>query len=77
MNSSIVNLFGPMDSNACDYFFYLSLIGLIMFTFSCIFSMNVILFAKDKKLASGTIAFALTNLIMYFSNRLLYNMCLK
>ena len=67
------SLFGPLDRKFCDWFFLLSLIGLILLVILLAGSM-VALF-KGKLNFMVMLPVALSYGIFYLQNRLLYNMC--
>ncbi len=71
-----MNLTGPLSKNYCLLFMYLSLIGL----FVCLFCVGYVIYAlivgKNKGIAA--IIFIIPSyLVIYITNRLLYNMCLQ
>lgn len=77
----MIDLFSPLtgDTN-CEYFYILSIIGFIILLICIMFAIGTII-ALNKKL-NFTILLNLITLVangflLYFSNRLLYTMCVK
>ncbi len=75
------NLFGPLDKDKCDYFFILSLIGLIAFISSVMMLLTIMVRHSGKKsfnqMMITSLMFTFSNFLIYFSNRIFYNMCLN
>ena len=72
--------FGPLSSEACLYFYFLSVIFGLSFIFVAISSLIFIVKKYDKvDMKMGfNIALLLINVfLVYFVNRLLYSMCSK
>jgi len=73
------NLFGPMGVQACDYFFYLSVLGLVGLVVSMLG--GVVSMVSAKKINGAVMASMLSSMfsavVIYFSNRIFYNMCLS
>lgn len=70
-------IFGPLSSDYCTYFYIFSLLHLIAFTILLI-TFLVSFFAKAK--SAPTVRYVMgiwlvTHFVVYFHNRLLYNMC--
>ena len=70
-------LFGPLDTKYCIYFYILSVLGLILTIIAGITGMGVILSANklNWSLVLGVLGYMIQCGIIYFVNRLLYNMC--
>ena len=70
------SLFGPLSQKYCNLFLFLSALGLIMIFFIIL---TVIVMFSKKKMNSGQAAVMVGGLIsyviLYFQNRILYNMC--
>jgi uncharacterized membrane protein HdeD (DUF308 family) len=70
------SLFGPLSHQYCNLFLLLSAFGLFM-VFAVILT-GVLMFA-DKKMNRGAVVImaggVISYLIIYFQNRILYNMC--
>lgn len=70
------NLFGPLPTDYCSLFFYLSVFGLVFF-FLVLFSGLFMIFSK--KVGASFYFYLLWLLVIYgvvyIQNRLLYNMC--
>jgi hypothetical protein len=70
------SLFGPLGKKYCNLFLFLSAVALILLVLAVV----GILFVFAKKKADGmsilgAVTVAITYLIMYTQNRILYNMC--
>jgi len=71
-------IFGPLGKQYCAWFYFLSLIGFIMVVLLLVSGLYIGI-SKRKGLEyyyyliMGSVAY----LIVYFQNRLLYNMCAK
>lgn len=74
----INNLFAPLDKKYCMYFYFLSVMSFIFLIFSVI-SLIVLLgdFNKHKYVIMSTVYSTLMLGLSYFSNRLLYTMCIR
>jgi hypothetical protein len=73
----VVNdVFGPISSQYCLYFYILSVIGLVFFAMVFI---GIVFTGISKKLGfefyAISILYSFNFLFMYLQNRLLYNMC--
>jgi len=69
-------LFGPLGKKYCNLFLFLSAIALIFLVMAVVGL--VFMFAKKKVEGTailGAVVVAVTYLIMYTQNRILYNMC--
>ena len=70
------SLFGPLSHKYCNLFLFLSAFGLVMILFIVLTS--ILMFTK-KKMSGGQwavmIGGVISYLIIYFQNRILYNMC--
>jgi hypothetical protein len=72
--------FGPLNSEACLYFYFLSVFFFFLLLVSiCFFIILVIKKGKqiDMKILMDTFLFGFNIFIAYFVNRLLYTMCSK
>ena len=70
--------FSPLGKQYCNYFYYVSIISFIMLVIavlSLVFTL-VLSKSKDKMLLMHSIPAFISLLISYFTNRLLYSMCL-
>ena len=78
MSSLHDTLFGPVDTKYCIYFYILSVIGFVFMTLAIV-SGIMLLASKNITLGGNYIVLIvsaiLSNGMMYFVNRLLYNMC--
>ena len=70
------SLFGPLSQKYCNLFLFLSAFALVMILFIVL---TAILMFTKKKMNGGQwgvmIAGVISYLILYFQNRILYNMC--
>jgi hypothetical protein len=70
------SLFGPLGKKYCNLFLFLSAVALILLVLAVVGILFV--FAKKKvdgMAILGAVTVAITYLIMYTQNRILYNMC--
>ena len=71
-------LFGPLSSEFCIYFYYLSILGFVLLAL-LIFSSLVVGITKNKgaefywQMSTVALGYA----IFYFQNRLLHSMCIR
>lgn len=76
MSSTIDSLFGPLGKNYCIYFYILSVFGLIAALILLISSLVIgIVNKKDPTFFLQSFMMVLAYALIYFQNRLLYNMC--
>jgi len=66
--------FGPMSKTNCDYFLLLSMIGALVMLMTLVFS--IFRYKKNKSLLIIVLSI-LQPFVIYFQNRLLYNMCVN
>ena len=69
--------FSPLGKQYCNYFYYVSIISFIMLVIavlSLVFTL-VLSKSKDKMLLMHSIPAFISLLLSYFTNRLLYSMC--
>ncbi len=70
------SLFSPLDKKYCVYFYFLSVLALVLMVFSLI---SIIFLLADFQKHRYIIMNSMSSIIMlgisYFSNRLLYTMC--
>ncbi len=66
--------FGPMSKTNCDYFLLLSMIGALVMLLTLVFS--IFRYKKNKSLLIIVLSI-LQPFVIYFQNRLLYNMCVN
>jgi len=70
------SLFGPLGKKYCNLFLFLSAVALVFLVLAVI---GIIFMFANKKVEGsavlGTVVVAVTYLIMYTQNRILYNMC--
>ena len=78
----MMDLFSPLPNDAmnCDYFYFFSIIGFIIMVMFIMITIIVII-TFNKKLTFATLLNLITlianGFLIYFSNRLLYTMCVK
>ena len=65
-------LFGPLDKIYCIYFYILSIIGILFGIFLCILCILYPILLKNSMI----ISYFILSFIMYFQNRLLFQMCI-
>ena len=75
-DSTMNYLYGPLGSEYCMYFYYLSMFGFILFVFTLL--SGIVVGISQKKgytfflqMMMASIAYG----IIYFQNRLLHSMC--
>lgn len=71
-------LFSPLDKKYCMYFYFLSVFAFVLMCFS--FISLIILFGdyqKNKFIIMNSVSSVIMLGIAYFSNRLLYTMCIR
>jgi len=74
------SLFGPLDKKYCDYFYFFSVAGFIVMIMSILFILVFIVrFYKilNSHIMINLIMIVVNSFLLYFSNRLLYTMCMK
>lgn len=74
--NNLNDLFGPLGKEYCYYFYILSLFGLIALVLLIVSSLVMIVFGKNSagfnmQMVVAVVAYG----ILYFQNRLLFNMC--
>jgi len=67
--------FSALGTNYCDYFFYLTVINFILLIYILLSALYVFLFDKKKETLFQIILISLPTFLAYFTNRLLYSMC--
>jgi hypothetical protein len=77
MSEDLVHqLFGPMSKFYCNWFFYLSVFGFVLFTIAVIaFLMMAVSKKQSSKFYFQMFMVCLGYFVFYFQNRLLYSMC--
>jgi len=76
-NNLIDTLFGPLNREYCIYFYYLSVIGLILLTMVLASTLMVgISKRKGIDFYLSMLSIAVGYFIFYFQNRLLHSMCI-
>ncbi len=65
----------PLSGEYCDYFYYLSVINFILILYIILSALYIFLFDKKKEGLFHVILVALPTFLAYFTNRLLYSMC--
>ena len=74
------SLFQPLTKKSCNYFYFFSVAGLIlMIVFILILLVSMLRNYKkiDIKMIINIFAMIINSFLLYFSNRLLYTMCIK
>lgn len=68
-------LFSPLDRRFCDYFYYLQVFSFILFLFTLL---SVVMLLVNKKIRWDIAIYSiLYPFIMYFTHRLFYSMCIR
>ena len=67
--------FAPLGTEYCDYFFYLTVINFVILLYILLSALYVFFFDKKKDGFFNIIIVALPTFVAYFTNRLLYSMC--
>jgi hypothetical protein len=74
------SIYAPLDKEACLYFMFLTVVFFIILVFTLL-SEVFFLIKNYKNITRGNIVTGILTLInifiVYFVNRLLYNMCIK
>lgn len=65
----------PLGRDYCDYFFYLSIINFIFFIYIILAGVYTLFFDKKKEGLFTILLVSLPTFVAYFTNRLLYSMC--
>ena len=68
--------FAPLGKVYCDYFFYLTVINFMLFIYILVSALYVFFFDKKKENLFQIVLVALPTFVAYFTNRLLYSMCI-
>jgi hypothetical protein len=74
------SLFQPLTKKSCNYFYFFSVVGLmLMIVFILILLVTFLRNYKkmDVKMIINIFAMIINSFLLYFSNRLLYTMCIK
>lgn len=70
--------FGPLPKSYCLYFYYLSVIGLVLLVLSVLSSIAMMVSrTRSPEFFMNTFMISLSYVIFYFQNRLLYTMCIN
>lgn len=73
-------LFQPLTKKSCDYFYFFAVAGFIMMiVFILVLLVSLLRYYKkmDAKMIINILAMIINSFLLYFSNRLLYTMCIK
>ena len=73
--STFMAAMSPLGSEFCDYFYYLTMINLILLVYIILVALYIFIFEKKKDSLFHVILSILPIFISYFTNRLLYSMC--
>ena len=74
------DIFGPLGKENCDYFYFFSVAGFIMMIMFIIITLLFIVRYYKKlnfPMLMNFVAMIVNSFLLYFSNRLLYTMCVK
>jgi hypothetical protein len=69
------NVFSPLGKEYCNYFFYLSIINFMLLIYILLSALYVFAYDKKKDTIFQIVLVALPTFLGYFTNRLLYSMC--
>lgn len=76
MSSFMETVYGPLSSDYCIYFYFLSVFGFVLLVFSAIFALFIGIKEKKKfEFYLQALTLCVGYGIFYFQNRLLYSMC--
>jgi hypothetical protein len=73
-------LFQPLTKESCNYFYFFAVAGfIIMIVFIIILLVSLVRYNKkmDRSMLINIVAMIINSFLLYFSNRLLYTMCIK
>lgn len=73
--AKLMSAFSPFGGEYCDYFYYLSVINFMILLYILLSALYVFLFDKEKKTVFHILLVFLPAFVSYFTNRLLYSMC--
>jgi len=74
------DFFGPLSKEHCAYFYFFSVSGFIVMLMFILFTLMILVrFYKkiNTSLLVNLIMMIINSFLLYFSNRLLYTMCMK
>jgi energy-coupling factor transporter transmembrane protein EcfT len=74
------NLFGPLSKESCRYFHFFAVAGFILMIVFILFTLVALIrFHKkmDTRKVINLFTMIVNSFLLYFSNRLLYTMCMK
>ena len=74
--SGLMSAFSPLGSEFCDYFYYLSVLNFIILLYILLSALYVFLFENEKKSLFNILLVSLPTFLGYFTNRLLYSICI-
>lgn len=74
--SGLMSAFAPLGSEFCDYFYYLAVLNFIILLYILLSALYVFLFEKEKKSIFNILLVSLPTFLGYFTNRLLYSICI-
>ena len=73
--SALMSAFTPFGGEYCDYFYYLSVLNFMILLYIFLSAVYVFIFEKEKKSIFHILLVSLPTFLAYFTNRLLYSMC--
>lgn len=74
--STFMSAMSPLGSEYCDYFYYLTMINLILLVYVILVALYIFIFEKKRDSLFHIILSILPIFISYFTNRLLYSICI-
>ena len=73
--STFMSAISPLGREYCDYFYYLTMINLILLVYVILVALYIFIFEKKRDSLFHIVLSTLPIFISYFTNRLLYSMC--
>lgn len=73
--STIMAAMAPLGKEFCDYFYYLTMINFILLVYVILVAGYIFIFEKKRDSLFHVMLSILPIFISYFTNRLLYSMC--
>ncbi len=74
--STFMSAMSPLGSEYCDYFYYLTMINLILLVYVILVALYIFIFEKKRDSLFHIVLSILPIFISYFTNRLLYSICI-
>ena len=74
-NTSFMSALAHLGSEYCNYFYYLTVLNFIILLYILLSALFIFFFEKKRENLFQVILVALPTFVAYFTNRLLYSMC--